>query len=68
MICLVCLKEKAGGCDYTIGCGMIFRVIEANNHDEILEKIQEDYSLNLDEIETLMITEYSNMEVIIKTK
>ena len=36
---LVCKKQKGEGCDYTIGCGMVYEIIEAVDSEAAIEKI-----------------------------
>jgi hypothetical protein len=36
---LVCLKQRGEGCDYTIGCGYIFKYLDAASIDEAVEQI-----------------------------
>lgn len=36
---LVCEKQQGHGCDYTIGCGMLFRVVEAADAKALEEKL-----------------------------
>jgi hypothetical protein len=36
---LVCRKQIGNGCDYTIGCGMVYDFMEADSVDDILEKV-----------------------------
>ena len=36
---LVCLKQRGEGCDYTIGCGYIFKYIDADSVDDAAERI-----------------------------
>ena len=36
---LICLKQSTEGCDYTIGCGMKFEVIEASSLEDAKEKV-----------------------------
>jgi len=35
---LVCQKQKGEGCDYTIGCGMRYDVVEAESLDAAIEQ------------------------------
>ena len=36
---LVCKKQKGEGCDYTIGCGMVYEFVDALNEDDAVDKI-----------------------------
>ena len=36
---LICLKQSGEGCDYTIGCGMNFEIIEASSLENAKEKV-----------------------------
>ena len=36
---LVCRKQYGEGCDYTIGCGMVFDFLEASSIEDAVEKI-----------------------------
>jgi len=36
---LVCKKQEGAGCDYTIGCGMLFNFVEADSLEDALESI-----------------------------
>jgi hypothetical protein len=48
---LVCRKQHGEGCDYTIGCGMAFGVIDADSIEDAQEKII--YPEGLDEYSAL---------------
>lgn len=37
MTYLVIMKQHGEGCDYTIGCGMTYRIVEAESIDELME-------------------------------
>lgn len=39
MLYLVIYKQAGIGCDYTIGCGINYKTIEAENEEELKEKI-----------------------------
>lgn len=36
---LVCRKQKNEGCDYTIGCGMVFEFLYADSKSDLIENI-----------------------------
>ena len=36
---LVILKQRVGGCDYTIGCGVRYYMLEADNIEDACEKV-----------------------------
>lgn len=36
---LYCKKQIGQGCDYTIGCGMVYGIIEAQSIEEAIEEI-----------------------------
>lgn len=39
MLYLVIMKEEGEGCDYTIGCGMNYEMVEAENEESLIKKI-----------------------------
>jgi len=62
---LICKKQYGEGCDYTIGCGMTFEIVEAETKEDILEQTiwpdgKDEFSMFETEsaIETLLITPY----------
>ena len=36
---LVCMTQHGYGCDYTIGCGMRYDVIEADSREDVIETV-----------------------------
>lgn len=47
---LVCLKEKGEGCDYMIGCGMLYEEMESESIDTLLDEIDEYYGVDFEDI------------------
>ena len=70
---LVCMRQYGEGCDYTIGCGMKYKVVGAENREEAIEKVlypdgrDEGYSYTLDgeqELVELVVTEFTEGSVV----
>ena len=57
---LMIIKQKGGGCDYTIGCGIDYEVIEAENDFEIFNHVTS--VLSKEDIEECYICEMSSVK------
>lgn len=57
----VVLQQREEGCDYTIGCGIIYKIIDAENEFAAYKELGEYYDLSHIFMEHIYITEYKNI-------
>ena len=68
---LVCQKQPGEGCDYTIGCGMRYDIVEADSKEEVIENIifpegRDEYCALEDDnaIDELLVINITNSEIV----
>ena len=57
----VVLQQIGEGCDYTIGCGIDYKVIDAENEFEVYKELDEWYSFSHTPMKHIYITECKNI-------